>query len=358
MKSKKVIKIQLYEEYWKLTLEYTDIYGEHFNNVLKAIVDFIDNFVNPSIGMTSEQYKKLQEIVFQLYPKKDYGSVRKSINQFYKLGFINNGGKSYHYLTKTFLEEKDRKIKEIIFSKILYENASFQRSYDNPSNINELDFLIKTLEECKTITKDELFALLYTDISRYNKNFLTKKEVQDKYQELVKNDAINRKYNQNSYLFGICKHLTGVYFTSNTISITPSVIENKLKDSKRDPYLQHLFKEELISEVNAIYNCKNGECILEHLSYPTLIASHIKPYSKCSNEEQFDRNNGLLLSKNMDSLFDKGYITFDDFGNILVSRKLDYKVCLYLKEFKIDSKVLNDSRRKYMDYHRQNVFLG
>jgi len=34
---------QNYENYWWITVEYTDIHGERFNGTLQIIVDYIDN---------------------------------------------------------------------------------------------------------------------------------------------------------------------------------------------------------------------------------------------------------------------------------------------------------------------------
>ncbi len=47
-----------------------------------------------------------------------------------------------------------------------------------------------------------------------------------------------------------------------------------------------------------------------------LIASHIKPWSKCNHNERLDLNNVLLLCPQHDSAFDKGYITFNQNGKI------------------------------------------
>ena len=35
-----------YDEYWKLTVEYTDIFGAQFNNTLKVIVKYIDDNID------------------------------------------------------------------------------------------------------------------------------------------------------------------------------------------------------------------------------------------------------------------------------------------------------------------------
>lgn len=355
---KRIIINQKYENYWKLTLEYTDYTQKPFNDVLSIIVDYIDKFVSDNDnGLSSDIYQNMQKTIEKLYPKKNSASTRKSINQFFKLGFINNYGKSYHYLTNDFLRENDPEQKKLLFSKIMYENASFNRSYTKPSNTNEIKFLINTLEECGTIDKNELLALIYTDINNINKGYLTKDELHKKYVEVISDNADERKYNQCSYLFGLCKTLTDIYVKNNIISLKPIIeLEQAEKSKVRDPYLQHLYKIELINEYKNIYNTQEGSCVLEGLAYPILIASHIKPYKVSEQNEKFDKNNGLLLSKNMDSLFDLGYITFNDKGEIITSSKLNLKVAQYVKQFSLDSLIYTAKRQEYMNYHRKYVF--
>lgn len=55
----------------------------------------------------------------------------------------------------------------------------------------------------------------------------------------------------------------------------------------------------------------------------TLIASHIVPWRECeTNDERLDLDNGLLLSPNLDKLFDRKLISFSDTGALLVSPAL------------------------------------
>jgi len=59
-------------------------------------------------------------------------------------------------------------------------------------------------------------------------------------------------------------------------------------------------------------------------SEAVLVASHIISWCKCeSNEERLDVNNGLLLTPNIDKLFDRGLITFAQDGRIRMSPNLD-----------------------------------
>ena len=351
MSTKTPQPIQHYEKYWQLTLETSDIFGVQFNTSLKMIVEKIDFLTSIGKTMDSYSYQKLQKDLETIFNKVDLASIRKGINQFLKLGFINNGLESYHPLTKVFLSETDRNKKKLIFSKIVYENASFNRSFKNPANDNEVSFLVKTLEECKIITKDQMLGLISTKISDYPKGFLTVKELNENTALALANDFDKRKYNQRNYIFGLCKNLTDVYWSRTAISINDDLDKEHELTHGRDPYLQRLYKEELKEEVMSTY----GEivCCLMKIPFPILIASHIKPYHLCSPVEQFDKNNGLLLSRDFDGYFDSGKVSFDDDGNILFGPSVDPRVVEIYKDYKLDPVFYTAKRKAYMKYHRE-----
>jgi len=56
---------------------------------------------------------------------------------------------------------------------------------------------------------------------------------------------------------------------------------------------------------------------------PVLRASHIVPWRDSNDEERRDPNNGLLLSANMDALFDRYLITFRPDGEVVCSAFLN-----------------------------------
>ena len=87
-----------------------------------------------------------------------------------------------------------------------------------------------------------------------------------------------------------------------------------------------------------------------------LIASHIKPWSVSDENEKLNEFNGLLLCPNHDKLFDKGFISFDNNGNILISNKLDKTNRMFLnigEQMKID---VNADNIEFIEYHRKNIF--
>ena len=66
-------------------------------------------------------------------------------------------------------------------------------------------------------------------------------------------------------------------------------------------------------------------CRLTGITNPSLlIASHIKPWRLCETaHERLDGRNGLLLTPDADLLFDRGFISFEDDGEVLVSPRVD-----------------------------------
>jgi len=88
-----------------------------------------------------------------------------------------------------------------------------------------------------------------------------------------------------------------------------------------------------------------------------LTASHIKPWRTADNTERLDVYNGLLLVPNLDKTFDKGYISFDDEGKILISDLLsdsDKNKLGIHSEMKL--RKIETNHLKYLGYHRQHIF--
>jgi putative restriction endonuclease len=89
-----------------------------------------------------------------------------------------------------------------------------------------------------------------------------------------------------------------------------------------------------------------------------LIASHIQPWRDSSNEERLDGENGLLLTPTVDHLFDKGFISFENTGQLIVSPVADP---LSLKRMGIEAHDLvnvgafSGAQQRYLDFHRENV---
>ncbi len=143
---------------------------------------------------------------------------------------------------------------------------------------------------------------------------------------------------------------------SNSIIETTNSLLDKILDKTEEKTLiktrigQGLFKKKLLEISNSCIICglKTKEL---------LIASHIKPWSRSNNKERLDVNNGFLMCPNHDALFDKGYISFSNEGNILISSAILKEEYAFLN---IDENIkisINPEQIKYIEWHRKNVFI-
>jgi putative restriction endonuclease len=89
-----------------------------------------------------------------------------------------------------------------------------------------------------------------------------------------------------------------------------------------------------------------------------LIASHIKPWRDGSNDERLNGENGLLLTPTIDHLFDKGFISFENNGDLLVSPVADGTSVRRMgisTEDHVNVGSFSEGQRRFLDYHRDNV---
>jgi len=92
-----------------------------------------------------------------------------------------------------------------------------------------------------------------------------------------------------------------------------------------------------------------------------LIASHIKPWRACvTAAERLDGANGLMLTPDVDLLFDRGLISFEDDGAPIVSPRLDAADLARMGLAGMTAQAprpFTDRQAGYMDWHRRWVFL-
>jgi hypothetical protein len=86
-------------------------------------------------------------------------------------------------------------------------------------------------------------------------------------------------------------------------------------------------------------------------------ATHIKPWRVSDDGEKLDPNNGLLLSPHIDHLFSRGYISFTDEGDLLVSKFLNPVVLsTWGLKLAVKRNPFGAKQCVYLSYHRNNVF--
>ena len=116
---------------------------------------------------------------------------------------------------------------------------------------------------------------------------------------------------------------------------------------------QGYFREALIERWKgcAVTQCKESALLL---------ASHIKPWRKCtSRTERLSPDNGLLLTPHLDKLFDRGLITFSDTFKVILSSKLTLTSQTSLNinpGLQLRNRSFTDMK-PYLEWHRDVEFI-
>ncbi|MCP1452632.1 HNH endonuclease [Pseudomonas kilonensis] len=98
-----------------------------------------------------------------------------------------------------------------------------------------------------------------------------------------------------------------------------------------------------------------GSCAVTGIALPEVLrASHAKPWAECSSDaERLDVFNGFLLVANLDALFDRFLISFDDQGGLLTSPRLSVTDLLKLGIHSgMRLRWLAAEHQKYLSLHR------
>ncbi len=145
------------------------------------------------------------------------------------------------------------------------------------------------------------------------------------------------------------KNLNGKFRTANNYN-KPNTTERKGLITSRVG--QGWYRNQLIGEWD-------GKCAVTGLDNASiLIASHIVSWRDATDEERLDPDNGILLSPNLDALFDRHLIGFDDNGQIIISELISHG---QLRKLGIDVNMklrhITSKTKKYLRRHRDQLMM-
>ncbi|WP_222938795.1 HNH endonuclease [Pseudomonas veronii] len=146
------------------------------------------------------------------------------------------------------------------------------------------------------------------------------------------------------------------------LSIEADIAENKIQNAVDIPETE---KEQLIRSRRGqgIFRQRalaiESQCRLTGVSDRSfLIASHIKPWKDCANDERLDGNNGLMLAPHIDKLFDLGWISFSDNGDLLTAPGSEKVMDAWSVKPNKNVGKFHPEQCRYLDHHRSMVFKG
>lgn len=225
------------------------------------------------------------------------------------------------------------------------------------------------LKQTKTkVTRPDKYSNTITTISNHFKKLL--KQDIDLYEVGNINELLRLKDEYFSYDEFFDKNKTGNNMYSRSLDLYIEFLEtnrlqidnkiDEVEQIKNDKTLSVLERETIVlsrigqgqfrEDLIKLWNC----CTISKFGDTRfLIASHIKPWKKSDNREKIDKYNGMLLLPTYDKLFDLGFISFADNGNILISKSLNS-----FDKLGIHSNIVIDikkNNKKYLEYHRDEI---
>lgn len=208
--------------------------------------------------------------------------------------------------------------------------------------MTKVEAIKKIMEENDGIAS---WSLIYENIVNYYPNAKKSTEWKAGIRGVLYRDIGKNFKKIDDGLFAIMDFDEKRYMKENNIFTTSKTSEIKTRIG------QNLFRKNLLNKYHfcPFTNIKQKDF---------LIASHIKPWAKSNDFERLDINNGFIFALSIDSLFDKGYISFKNDKTLLLSSKLDNKVIkfLRLKNNEKIEKLPTKNKEKYLEYHRDKIF--
>lgn len=110
---------------------------------------------------------------------------------------------------------------------------------------------------------------------------------------------------------------------------------------------------------DALLDYWGGACAVTGLALPDVLrASHAKPWADCeSDEERLDVFNGFLLVAHLDALFDRGLISFDANGDMVMAPSLtaEHRASLQVGEH-LRLRWVAPEHLPFLQWHGNHVF--
>lgn len=177
----------------------------------------------------------------------------------------------------------------------------------------------------------------------------------------------------NRWTSVILEHQFRMHSNSNLGVDISSYYSKKLVNEYNIDLLEDFLIENFKAEINIRLGqskFRNGvlknfdyKCALSEISELDLLrASHIIPWSH-KKEFRGDISNGICLYAEYDALFDRGFISFNDSLEVIISPHLETfsKTLIQrlqsIKGRQLRNPTMKDLKPNYLNYHRANIFI-
>lgn len=206
-----------------------------------------------------------------------------------------------------------------------------------------------------------IFPAFNIDLSSDNWLIYSKETIEVTYEELFDKNYLGLSNNYFCYFILKNKDLYPINVEEEITNKIETLKENNQYDLSDKETTSQVMANVRLNQNKLRINClerDNHKCILCDLNLDDLlICSHILPWKE--NIGRLDINNVLTLCDLHNALFDKGYISFDNTGKIIISKKIKQSriiSTLFKNSNNNIYNVINKKMKKYLNYHSDNIF--
>ncbi len=247
--------------------------------------------------------------------------MQQSLEQY----FINEQSDFYNYLIDINAFKRPKTYRDYI-TRLRYVSQLYR--LDSGITSEYVDFIVEDLK--RTMRERDRYNTIkgISDIASGLRKFL--QYAKSDYKHIIENSVLAQE---------------------NEIITDTSISETEKDAVVKSRIDQGSFRQRL---VDYWHGCSVTHCQTHSL----LIASHIRPWRKSDNMQRLDVYNGLLLIPNLDKLFDKGYISFDDNGIIILSDFLplsEYRLLGVQQGMRLVH--IETNHIPYLKFHREKCLL-
>lgn len=136
------------------------------------------------------------------------------------------------------------------------------------------------------------------------------------------------------------------------IDLNPEIPTTEKEYLRKSRLGQGIFRQRLMDVEKA--------CRITKVENPEhLIGSHIRPWRESDNKQRLDGENGFLLTPTVDHLFDRGFISFENTGKLLIAPVADMLSLpkMGIPEAGYSVGAFTSKQKEYLDFHRDMIFL-
>ncbi len=294
--------------------------------------------------------------VGQTYSKKDLATLINEPRLLNVREGVSSCNNSSSYLLFVDLEKEDKE-KRFHFDDFFHWDSQTTQHIKSPKIQAVVNGLVETylFVRVKQKEKSKTLPFVYCGRVKYLSHEKgTSKPVHILFQNIDYDDFTDNANLVNVYRW---KPSDAGMTTKSRINRTGSISDERKRKYKKPEQTER--KGLVTSRVGQGYyrqqviNKWKGKCPLSGIDVlPILISSHIVPWSESNDEERLDVDNGILLSPNVDALFDRHLISFDDNGGLLISKNLSIDNIGNFDLLSFPTLEINENMLKYIKRHR------